>query len=130
MPGVAKEESPLEAELAFQIRTLKLRQPLRDYRFAAKYVGLGGGLRGRLMRAGLRDWRFDFAWPLQRLAVECEGGARQNGRHTRPDGFAGDLCKYHAGVEQGWLIYRCDMGLIKSGKAVQLIAALLERADN
>ena len=39
-----------------------LPQPAREYRFAARHVGQGPGVRQRLKDAGLRDWRFDFAW--------------------------------------------------------------------
>ena len=30
-----------------------------------------------------RDWRFDFAIPSRRVAVEVEGGAFNGGRHIR-----------------------------------------------
>ena len=34
-----------------------------------------------------RDWRFDFAIPSRRVAVEVEGGAFNGGRHIRPEGW-------------------------------------------
>ena len=37
-----------------------------------------------------RDWRFDFAIPSRRVAVEVEGGAFNGGRHIRPEGYLRD----------------------------------------
>ena len=118
--------SDLEQELLIQIKCFKLLEPVQEYRFAAEAVGLGKGLRERLLNAGLKNWRFDFAWPDSMLAVECEGGAWVMGRHTRGKGFEADLMKYHAAMELGWTVYRCSGPLIRSGKAVELIAKLLD----
>lgn len=54
-----------------------------------------------------RRWRFDFAWPDKRLALECEGGVWTGGRHTRGSGFVKDIEKYNSAVRQGWRILRC-----------------------
>jgi hypothetical protein len=43
-----------------------------------------------------RKWRFDFAWPEHRAAVELEGGIHIGGRHTRGVGFEKDMEKYNA----------------------------------
>jgi len=49
---------------------------VREYRFAAIATGgTGKGLRERLAKAGLKDWRIDFAFPQWKWAVEVEGGA-------------------------------------------------------
>ncbi len=53
-----------------------------------------------------RQWRFDFAFPDQGVAVEVEGGVRTGGRHTRGQGYIDDLEKYNAAVEQGWKLLR------------------------
>ena len=118
--------SKLEDQLAFQILAAGLLTPMREYRFAAYLVGgPGRGLRDRLSEKGLKDWRFDFAWPDSKIAVEIEGGGWSNGRHTRGKGFAGDLQKYNAAMQHGWTVYRCDASLIKSGKALITIEKLL-----
>lgn len=78
-----------------------------------------------MRQAGLRDWRFDFAWPERMLAVEVEGGAFKEGRHTRGAGFTQDCQKYHHAMRLGWAVYRCEGKLIASGDAVQLIKKLL-----
>jgi len=117
--------SDLEQELLIQIKALKLPMPEQEYRFAAEHVGLGKGLRERLEKAGLKNWRFDFAWQDARLAVEVEGGAWVMGRHNRGKGFEGDLDKYHAAMDLGWTVYRCSGPLIRSGRAVDLIKKLI-----
>ena len=79
----------------------------------------------RLSQAGLKDWRFDFAFIEQKLAVEVEGGAFVGGRHTRGAGFTGDILKYHNAMALGWTVYRCDGALVKNGQAVALIERLV-----
>ena len=42
-----------------------------------------------------RKWRFDYALPSFKIALEVEGGVWSQGRHTRPKGFLGDIDKYN-----------------------------------
>lgn len=119
--------SVLENQLEFEIRALKLPKPEREYRFAALATGgTGQGVRARLAEAGLKDWRFDFAWPKHKFAVEIEGGGWIRGRHNRPKGFADDLRKYHEGMRLGWTIYRCDASMVKRGEASQMVETMLQ----
>lgn len=60
-----------------------------------------------------RRWRFDFAWPDKRVAVEIDGGAWMNGRHTRGGGFEKDLEKLNAAVYLGWRVYRFTPGMLE-----------------
>jgi very-short-patch-repair endonuclease len=53
-----------------------------------------------------RKWRFDFAHPATRIAVELEGGVFTSGRHTRPAGFVADCDKYNAAAALGWRVFR------------------------
>jgi hypothetical protein len=64
-------------------------EPEREYRFAPP-----------------RRWRFDYAWPLHRVALEVEGGAFAGGRHTRGAGFRNDLEKYNTATAAGWRVFR------------------------
>ncbi len=61
-----------------------------------------------------RKWRFDFAWPTEGVAVECEGGTYSGGRHTRGTGFAKDCEKYNAATEMGWRVFRCTADMLKA----------------
>ena len=53
-----------------------------------------------------RRWRFDYAIPEHRIALEVEGGVWTQGRHTRPQGFLGDVEKYNTATLMGWRILR------------------------
>jgi very-short-patch-repair endonuclease len=78
--GVSKAEETL----ALQIRAVKLPEPVREHRFHA-----------------VRRWRFDFAYPDQKLAIEVEGGVWSVGRHTRGAGFTKDCEKYNTALMDG-----------------------------
>lgn len=103
--------SPLEVMLDQQMRLCRLPAFVTEYRFDN--------------RAKPRNWRFDFAWPECRVAVEVEGGVWSNGRHTRGQGFISDIEKYNAAVLQGWRVLRYTSKAIKSGQAVNEIEQAL-----
>lgn len=65
-----------------------------------------------------RRWRFDFAFPAQKLAIELEGGVWTRGRHTRGGGFIEDCNKYNAAIECGWTVLRYTSDHLKNPKAV------------
>ena len=67
-------------------------EPIREYRFHPK-----------------RRWRFDFAWPHHKAAIEVEGihfDPGKAGRHQRGAGFEGDCEKYLAAQDLGWTVVR------------------------
>lgn len=66
-----------------------LPEPVREYRFHPT-----------------RRWRFDFAWPEQKVALEVDGGVWTGGRHTRGAGFIGDMEKLNAAGLAGWRFLR------------------------
>lgn len=86
--------------------------PVPEYRFA---LAVG------------RQWRFDWAWPAQLVALEVEGGAFIAGRHTRGSGFAADLEKYNAAAVAGWLVLRVLPKHLARPSTFELIAAALAR---
>lgn len=53
-----------------------------------------------------RRWRFDYAIPQYKIALEVEGGVWTQGRHTRPQGFLGDIEKYNTATLMGWRVFR------------------------
>lgn len=54
-----------------------------------------------------RNWRFDYAYPEKKLAIECDGGVWSNhSRHTRGSGYIKDLEKFNAAAILGWRILK------------------------
>lgn len=51
-----------------------------------------------------RKWRFDWAFPLSRVAVEVNGGVWTGGRHNRGAGYLGDLEKLNTAMAMGWRV--------------------------
>jgi len=97
-------KSELEEELALLMAVEGLPQPEREYRFHET-----------------RKWRFDFAWPRVKLAVECDGGLFSGGRHTRGAGYAKDTEKFNTAVLLGWRVLHFTKQQIASGNALKTI---------
>ena len=55
-----------------------------------------------------RKWRFDFALPDSKCAVELDGGAFLpfGGRHGRGIGMVKDCEKYRAAADLNWRVWR------------------------
>ena len=51
-------------------------------------------------------YRFDFAIPEYKIAIEVEGGIWNNGGHVRGSGYLKDCDKYNLATLQGWRILR------------------------
>lgn len=120
--------SHLERLLMKQIGFMKLQQPVTEYRFALAHIGEGPAIRERLKASGLKDWRFDFAWPEYKFAVEVEGITPAGGRHQTIKGFKGDIEKYHAAMDLGWNVYRTTGHMINNGHAITLIEKMLKNS--
>lgn len=74
-----------------------------------------------------RKWRFDYAYPQYKVAIEREGGTWSYGRHNRPIGFKNDCEKYSHAAIAGWKIIRATTEQFNSGDALDwLIQAIYE----
>ena len=51
-----------------------------------------------------RQWRFDFAWPKQKIAYEIDGGQWLGKGHTGGKGFMADCEKRSMAAALGWKI--------------------------
>jgi hypothetical protein len=52
----------------------------------------------------VRKFRFDFACPAIKLAIEIHGGVFTRGRHVRPAGIIADCEKQRIAVAHGWRV--------------------------
>lgn len=68
-----------------------------------------------------RKWRFDYAMPEHKIAIEVEGGVYTRGRHVRPQGFLGDIEKYNAGTLLGWRIFRVTPDDLLKNKTLNML---------
>lgn len=90
-------------------RAAGIADPVAEYRFHAT-----------------RKWRFDYAWPVAKIALEVEGGAFTQGRHTRGRGFLEDMDKYNAATLAGWRILRVTPANLLS-EGIDMATDLLRR---
>lgn len=93
----------------------KIPEPVREHRFHET-----------------RQWRFDFAWPAFKVALEVEGGtwmrpqaagwgAQRGGGHGQPIQFEEDCVKYGEAAVDGWLVLRVTGAMIEDGRAGDLV---------
>ena len=65
-----------------------------------------------------RRWRFDWAWPAQKVAVEYEGGIfGRRGAHGSVSGIMRDIEKYNAATLLGWRVFRCTVKMLEENPA-------------
>ena len=69
----------------------------------------------------LRRWRFDYAWPEAKIALEVEGGVWSGGRHTTGKGFVGDMAKYNRAACLGWRVLRVQPRELLTLATVQMV---------
>jgi len=106
-------ESKLEARFALQVRALKLATPEREYCFHPT-----------------RKWRFDFAWPAARVAVEIDGGIHTKGRHVRAAGFTSDCHKFNCAALLDWTVIRMTGEMVKDGTGILYLESALARQSD
>jgi very-short-patch-repair endonuclease len=100
--------SDLGDALAFHVRVEQLAEPVRELKFHPT-----------------RKWKFDLAWPAQKVAAECDGGTWVKGRHSRGSGYEKDCEKLNAAVEMGWKVYRFTTNMIDDGRAIDTLRKVL-----
>lgn len=86
-------------------------EPVREYRFHPT-----------------RKWRFDYAIPVLKIAIECDGGVWTGGRHVSPQGYLKDMEKFNAAAELGWVVLKfTPQNLVTSGTIETLRATIAKR---
>ena len=77
-----------------------------------------------------RKWRFDFALPLHKIAVEVEGASWSGGRHTRGAGFAADCEKYSIAATLGWRVIRATTEQVMGRMAIAWVVDAINYDDS
>ncbi len=72
-----------------------------------------------------RRWRFDYAIPSHKIAIEVEGGVWTQGRHTRPKGYLGDIEKYNTATLCGWRVFRTTPQKVLSNMFISLLKSAI-----
>lgn len=88
----------------------QIQRPVPEFRFAPP-----------------RMWRFDFAFPASRVALEVEGGVWTGGRHTRGKGFLNDCEKYSEAAVLGWAVIRVPPNKLLELETIDLIRRAMQR---
>ena len=96
--------SRLERMMVQQLTLTKMPDWIREYRFDTE-----------------RKWRFDFAFPVIKVAIEVEGSV-----HRIKGRFKGDIPKYAEAMLQGWKVLRVGNDEIKSGQAIAWLERLIK----
>lgn len=68
-----------------------------------------------------RKWRYDYAIPQHKIAIEVEGGVWTEGRHIRPKGFVEDMDKYNAAAVMGWRVLRITPNTLLNTATLEMI---------
>lgn len=61
-----------------------------------------------------RRWRFDWAWPDQKVALEVQGGLFVQGRHARGAALLKEHEKLNEAAAQGWRVLYVVPGQLDS----------------
>lgn len=77
-----------------------------------------------------RRWRFDWAWPDQKLAVEVDGGLFVRGRHSRGRGSENDMEKLNEALILGWRVLRVSTDMVADGRALGFIERVFNGAQS
>lgn len=70
-----------------------------------------------------RRWRFDFAIPEQKIAIEINGGIWNYGRHNRASGYIKDLEKMNEAQLLGWRVFQLHNATITAPNLKRIIEA-------
>jgi len=97
--GLKLEPSQL---LLLQLQSNGLPAPVAEFRFHPT-----------------RKWRFDFAWPAEKVAIEIDGGGYKfgGGKHMSP----ADYEKINTAQSMGWKVYRFTPAMVTKGHAIKFI---------
>lgn len=117
-PTLGKKDGP-EQIFATQCRAFQLPEFVQQLTFAKA--------------AMQRLWRFDFAWPEYKLAVEIQGVVVRRiggkiytmGGHADVKGMRNDHAKHNAAILLGWSVLQFLQDDIKPKRAIEMTMRVL-----
>ena len=77
-----------------------------------------------------RKWRFDFAIPQYKIAIEIDGGVWTYGRHNRSAGYIADMEKFNAAASLGWVVLKFTPDEQYTKKTFDLIRQTIKTIEN
>ena len=89
------------------------REPVREHRFHP-----------------IRKWRFDYAFPELKIAIECDGGVWTGGRHNRPTGYLKDMEKFNTAAEMGWVVLKFTPQQLMTSATIDIIRSTIAQRSN
>jgi very-short-patch-repair endonuclease len=96
--------SALEERLALEMRHYRIPEPVRQAQIVPG-----------------RKFRFDFAWPDHKLAVEINGGEFTQGAHNRSWGQRRDNEKSRLAQQLGWRVWTFTGSQVRDATAIDTI---------
>lgn len=101
------------AEFGWFCEAVGLPEPAVEHRFAPP-----------------RRWRFDYAWPDRKVALEVQGGLFIQGRHSRGPALLKEHEKLNAAARLGWRVLFTTPTDVRNGRALQLVESVLRQAED
>lgn len=89
--------------------------------------GIGGPWREVSFAPG-RRFRFDYGWPLQKVALEVNGGVWTQGRHTRGAGYIRDMEKMNLAALNGWRVLQVTPQQLCTPETIAMLREALKVA--
>ena len=73
-----------------------------------------------------RKWRFDYAWPSHKIALEINGGRFVGGRHNSAEGSHKDMEKMNEAACRGWRVLYITPRSVGTLVPVELVRRAME----
>ena len=109
MPRPLKRDRPeLEDRFLWQLRGASLPEPVAQFLFDSE-----------------RKYRFDFAWPGRKLAVEIQGGLWVAGGHGGGKRALEDYRKHNEAVRLGWIVIYIAADMLDTTEALDMVEPFL-----
>jgi hypothetical protein len=99
-----------------------------EFRLFALIYGNHKGMRKRLKENNVKDWRFDFAFPKEKLLIELQGATFKGGKggHTSGTGYEDDCYKKNNAKLCGWTVLEFTTRMVSNGDAIKMTKQFIQ----